>query len=405
MTEDEFRQLGEAQLGKPYVFGAEGADSFDCSGLVKFMLAAVGIHPAGRSAQDQHNYFANSAHGVPIALDQRRLGDLCFYGANANDVNHVTISWTGGKVLEAGLGTRTTTTVEEARRIGAKVMISAVDRHRHLLDAFRPRGLPWESGAHPLVAHVDPIAVAGLNGASPAELVDRSPLRTYDWPHRGVAPRAYLVGMVTAFLEAHRLLMDRQSGAPATPAPIRTALQIATSSNLGSDSHDVLAWYSKELGAVKAGTATATDRLVAVFAIMIGLGMRESSGRYCVGADTPESRGEPTTPENAEAGLFQVSWDSIHENPDRNALFLLMKDGGDLFDVFSTGVSCRGDDLVIHGGGEQAAFQTAMKQNPFFACLYTAMFLRQVRGHWGPINTRKAEVKADAVSLLRGVLT
>lgn len=32
----------EAQLGKPYVFGAAGPDSFDCSGLVSFVLRQLG---------------------------------------------------------------------------------------------------------------------------------------------------------------------------------------------------------------------------------------------------------------------------------------------------------------------------------------------------------------------------
>ena len=32
-----------AQLGKPYVFGASGPDSFDCSGLSKRAAAQIGL--------------------------------------------------------------------------------------------------------------------------------------------------------------------------------------------------------------------------------------------------------------------------------------------------------------------------------------------------------------------------
>ena len=78
-----------------------------------------------------------------------------------------------------------------------------------------------------------------------------------------------------------------------------------------------------------------------------------------------------------------------------------MKCGIDLLDVFSTTVDCHGDDLVIHGAGEQGQFQSAMKQNPFVACLCTAMFLRQARSYWGSIDTRKVEVRRDAVDLFR----
>ena len=31
-------------LGKPYVYGAEGPDSFDCSGFVKYVLKQFGIN-------------------------------------------------------------------------------------------------------------------------------------------------------------------------------------------------------------------------------------------------------------------------------------------------------------------------------------------------------------------------
>ena len=367
------------------------------------MLAAAGIHPTGRSAQEQHDFFAAPAHGEPATIAQRRFGDLCFYGANQHDIHHVTIAWTEGKVLEAGRGGRSTKTEEDALRAGAKVMISDLNRHGHLLDVLRPRGLSWNAVAQRLDLRVGgAVAAAGTAGANLAALVDHSPLRHYDWPHRGLAPRAYQLGMLEAFLRANRIIDGTEQG-QASPA-IRRALEIATAAEIGKPSRDVLAWYSQEIADAGASMTSPGERLVAIFAVIVGLGMRESSGRYCVGADTPESGGEPTTPENAEAGLFQVSWDSMDANADRRALFTAMKDGTDLLDVFNTNVGCHGDDLVIHGAGEQAQFQTAMKQNSLFACLYTAMFMRQPRSHWGPINTRKVEVRKDAVDLLRAAL-
>lgn len=153
---------------------------------------------------------------------------------------------------------------------------------------------------------------------------------------------------------------------------VHRAVATAINAVIGTPARDVLAWYADELTAAGGGTATATDRLIAIFSILTGLGMRESSGRLCVGADTPKSRGEPTTPENAEAGLFHVSWDSINGDADRQALFDAFKHRTDPKDIFGKGVTCSGADLDIHGNGEQAEFQTAMKDAPLFAALYAA---------------------------------
>lgn len=122
MTEDEFRALGEAQLDECYTLGADGPDTSDCSGLVQFLLARIGIHADGRSAQDQHDYFAKPAHADPIDEEDVAFGDLCFYGGDANDIHHVTIGWGGGK---------------ELRRV------SVVGRPR------RPHGLPWAGAKKP----------------------------------------------------------------------------------------------------------------------------------------------------------------------------------------------------------------------------------------------------------------
>lgn len=403
MDEQEFRKLGHAQIDKPYVFGKSGPATFDCSGLTQFMLAAVGIHADGRSAQDQHDYFAKSANGDRVDVGDLALGDLCFYGSGPDDIHHVTIAWGGGKVLEAGLGDRTTTSPEEAAKRGAKVMISDIHRHKHLLDTYRPHGLPWQSKPAPK-------AMVGAAPATDADLlavVGSSPLRHYDWPDRGVAPRSYLDGMTLCFARAVRLAAAPE-GAPtgggyddaSWKAGRRTAA-LASAAALGDNDHDVLSFYGDEITHAGGSLATATDRLVALFAIMIGLGMRESSGRFCVGADTPKSRGEPTTPSNAEAGLFQVSWDSIGSNQDRRSLFEAFKHRSDLRDIFAHGVACHGSDLVIHGDGEKAEFQTAMKENPLFASLYTAAFLRVRLGHWGPIKRKKAELRPEAISMLR----
>jgi cell wall-associated NlpC family hydrolase len=61
-----------AQLGKPYVFGASGPDSYDCSGLTMAAWTAAGI-------QLPHYTLAQYQAGVPVADPSLMApGDLIF---------------------------------------------------------------------------------------------------------------------------------------------------------------------------------------------------------------------------------------------------------------------------------------------------------------------------------------
>ncbi len=62
----------EAQLGKPYEWGATGPDAFDCSGLVMEAYAAAGV-TIPRTSQEQ---WAALPHIPPGA---QRPGDLVFF--------------------------------------------------------------------------------------------------------------------------------------------------------------------------------------------------------------------------------------------------------------------------------------------------------------------------------------
>ena len=62
----------EAQLGKPYVYGAAGPDAFDCSGLAMMAYRAAGI-TIPRTSQAQW------AFGTQIPASQVQPGDLVFF--------------------------------------------------------------------------------------------------------------------------------------------------------------------------------------------------------------------------------------------------------------------------------------------------------------------------------------
>jgi cell wall-associated NlpC family hydrolase len=64
--------LARSRLGTPYVWGAAGPDSFDCSGLTQWVYAQLGIS-LPRTSQAQFHAT------MPVALEFLQPGDLLFY--------------------------------------------------------------------------------------------------------------------------------------------------------------------------------------------------------------------------------------------------------------------------------------------------------------------------------------
>ncbi|MCX4915509.1 C40 family peptidase [Streptomyces sp. NBC_00687] len=79
------------QLGKPYVWGAEGPDSFDCSGLTSQAWLAAG-HVIPRTSEEQWRRLKH----VPV--EDMRPGDLIIYFA---DASHVALYIGDGKIIQA----------------------------------------------------------------------------------------------------------------------------------------------------------------------------------------------------------------------------------------------------------------------------------------------------------------
>lgn len=79
------------QLGKPYVWGAEGPGSFDCSGLTSWAFSHAGLTLPRSSSQQ-------ALVGTPIAWNDLRPGDLVFY---YRPVSHVGIYAGDGVFIDA----------------------------------------------------------------------------------------------------------------------------------------------------------------------------------------------------------------------------------------------------------------------------------------------------------------
>src|SRR4029450_1272118 len=102
-------------------------------------------------------------------------------------------------------------------------------------------------------------------------------------------------------------------------------------------------------------------------------------GRHCEGRDMDAGN---TGADTAEAGLLQVSRNSIGAPFLLGALFDQCKGSNDFQDIFADGVTCGADSWKNWGGGDGADFQALTKSCPAFAGEYAALGLRQMRGHW-----------------------
>jgi hypothetical protein len=220
-----------------------------------------------------------------------------------------------------------------------------------------------------------------------------SAIARFSWPGRGVAPIGYIKGMAVVFA---RVLCKLRAGDPA-------AVEMAKE-NTGNAARDALAHYDevfRDLG--MSNDASGPDTLRHLFVLLVGLGMRESSGKFCEGQD--RSAPENQTAEKAEAGLFQTSFDARRASPLLPVLFSeFTAEPAGFQDIFREGCPpCRAKDLQNFGTGPGRDFQQLSKESPGFAAEFAAVTLRNQRRHYGPINTRAALVKAECDAMLREV--
>jgi cell wall-associated NlpC family hydrolase len=127
------------QLGKPYVWGAEGPRSYDCSGLTSKAWAAGGV-TIPRTSEQQWKQLTH------VPLDQLRPGDLIVYFKAAS---HIAIYIGDGQVIQAP-------------RPGAYVKISPIAANQPILGAVRP-----DPDADPITGYVAPTAPDSATDPTP----------------------------------------------------------------------------------------------------------------------------------------------------------------------------------------------------------------------------------------------
>jgi hypothetical protein len=212
----------------------------------------------------------------------------------------------------------------------------------------------------------------------------------YSWPDRGHPPAGYIPGMALAFASCVQLLEAGDTG-----------VEFMAQRENGDDD-DALAYYHDEFIAHGMSNAKdGIDTLRHLFVFLIGLGMRESSGRYCEGRDMSA---ENVSSDTAEAGLFQTSW-NINTASDHIPLLLdrYWDDPNGFLNEFNNGVTPTSDNFQHYGSGEGARYQFLAKFAPTFAVMTTAVGLRCRKDHWGPVIRYEVDIRSDADAMLQEV--
>lgn len=246
------------------------------------------------------------------------------------------------------------------------------------------------------------ISTAMAQSATPAQqimdLTAQFQCATKSWPGRGHAPRAYMRGVALVF-------------ARAVCNPTRDDVKImseAKASGTEGVKSDALTWYDPEFAASNMPNNNAgPDALRHTYALLIGLGMRESSGQHCEGRD---QSADFTQADTAEAGLFQTSWGARTKTGTAQTVLESMFEsysGANSrechHEVFSDHVRCEPRDAENFGTGKGAEWQKLTKDCPAFSTEYGAIVLRRhggKKGEFGPIRRKEAELRKSCDRML-----
>jgi hypothetical protein len=133
----DFVDILKHQLGKPYIWGSNGPDSFDCSGLVVYGLRALGLidKNVDFSAEDFRKLCVRLENEEPAAP-----GDFAIYGGKR--ASHIVVFIDARRVISASGGDSGCTSPEIAKRQNAAIKIHGnVNYRQGLLGVYRNRWL------------------------------------------------------------------------------------------------------------------------------------------------------------------------------------------------------------------------------------------------------------------------
>lgn len=228
------------------------------------------------------------------------------------------------------------------------------------------------------------------------DLAKGSTCASKQWPRRVVAPVSYIQGIALTYAKVYQELELGIVGSSSI---------IASKEVIPNSRVDALAIY-------KLGNTDKVARLRSVYTLAIGHGLQESHGNPTVGADCVESKSSKYRncadyelhPEQAEAGLYQPSFNSLHSIDDVLPALMRVYERTSkdcLAGIFQAGLPDKRERAF--GNGAVFQFQTFTKACPAFATEYESVMLRVNARHFGPIQRKEVPYVPECESMLRNV--
>jgi hypothetical protein len=327
-------------------------------GAIAEAVSGTDIKPGPSPVPDERRMIEEGDTGDDVAELQRKLGVL----EDDGDFGGITDTWV--KAFQAACGLSTD------GKVGDKTWkeVDSLDARVKIGESPLPKAL------------VDQIYTM----AQESEIAD------YSWPDRGVAPPGYIAGMALSFAYAIKRWHDDDEAAG----------EMAHAE--GDADTDALAWYKNEFSRLgMKNNVSGLDTLRHLFVMQTGLGPRESSGKYCEGRDMSASN---VASDTCEAGLFQTSWNIRSSS---SAIEPLLEEfwnnPNGFLSVFKEGISPTSNNLNSYGSGDGVRYQFLSRFCPLFHVMVSAVGMRKLRQHWGPINRREVALRKEMDDLLNSV--
>lgn len=235
------------------------------------------------------------------------------------------------------------------RKIIPLILISACCSHAPRIEAPK---------VETPVDHKENVAKA-IDSQSIEAIVNASPCKDVYWKDRSKAPIGFVQGMALAYQQTK---CDKDLLGRLTKAP-----------------------HSKEDAYVRYGLS---PTLPNIYALMLGLGMRESSGRIVCGRDASANW---TSSETAESGAWQSS---LNSKAFSSYLYPFFKNWKKqcFQSTFMKGVVTRSGDLKNWGDkADGLEFQKKSKECGPFQLEYTALLLKETYRHHGPLVRKEVQ--------------
>ena len=93
-TASQAAEIAQKMVGKPYRYGGNTPNGFDCSGLVHYSYTTVGV-AVPRTTRSQLRA------GLPVTTKTMRVGDLVFFDQEGKKMSHVGIYIGNGRFVHA----------------------------------------------------------------------------------------------------------------------------------------------------------------------------------------------------------------------------------------------------------------------------------------------------------------